>query len=188
VGGEHRLDAGLVDPHALAHGGELLLALHGPREIEGLVEWNDLRRTLGERAVVAHRHHVVEPVDAETLPAALARPVGDPLPGVLGEDLVLDPGLAVIADPARLAREDDRRFAFGRQDDVRVAVEDPETGHVPDRALEARVLRAGAYDRVDALLLGRLAHRGVAPLDLGHPNSFPLISAVSARLSGASTP
>jgi len=44
---------------------------------------------------------------------------------VVGEDL-LDLRSAVLADVARLAREDDRRVALARNDDVRVAVDDDE--------------------------------------------------------------
>src|SRR5581483_4108839 len=142
---------------------------------------------VGDRPVVAHGHDVVDAVHAD--PPEL--PVGDPLARVLREDLVLDPGLRVVADPARLLREDDRRLALERQDDVGVAVQDPEAGEVADGSLEARVLRAGDDDGVEAVLRRLLADVRVPPLDLRlarHALSFPLISSVSARLSGASTP
>ena len=78
---------------------------------------------------------------------------------MLGEDLLLDPRLAVVADPAGLLREDDRRVALDRHDDVGVAVQDPEAGEVANRALEARVLGAGDDDRVDVVRLRGLANR-----------------------------
>src|SRR5205807_7812685 len=99
-------------------------------------------------------------------PSLVAGTVGDPPAGMLGEDLFAGPGLAVVSDPARLAREDDRRFAVDRQHDVGVAVQDAEPAQVADGSLEPRVLRARDDDRVDALGLCRLADGGVAPVDV----------------------
>ena len=107
-------EAGLVDRHALAHELELLVALDRARDVEGDLEVEQLERALGERAVVAHGHHVVEAVDGEPADALRAQVVADPCPGMLGEDRVVDPAVGVVADPARLAREDrdrDRRRA-----------------------------------------------------------------------------
>ena len=72
---------------------------------------------------------------------------------MVDEDLVLDPRRPVLADVAGLAREHDRRLALEREQDVRVAVDDHEAGHVRDGALEARVLvaRDGRLERVHAL-------------------------------------
>jgi hypothetical protein len=183
---EHGPDSVLVDPEALAHRLQLLLALHSPGKVEALVPGDG---DVGDRAEVTHRHDVVEAVDADPLEAAIR----DPLARVLGEDLVVDPRLRVVADPARLFREDDGRLALGREDDVRVAVEDPEAGEVAHRALEARVLGAGDDHRVEPVARGRLAHVGVPALDLLlarhlQVSSNPWISCVSARLSGVSTP
>ena len=63
----------------------------------------------GQSHKVPHRHDVVDAVDADAL---AAQPVGEPLAGPVGEDLILDPRVAVLADVARLRREDDRRVAF----------------------------------------------------------------------------
>src|SRR5581483_1134017 len=67
---------------------------------------------------------------------------------------------------------------------------DPEAREVPHRTLEARVLRAGDDDGVEPVLLSLRADVGVAALDLlpARQATLPLISCVSARLSGASTP
>ena len=109
---------------------------------------------------------------------------------MLGEDLVLDPGLAVLADPARLLREHYRRLTLERQDDVRVAVQEPEAGEVAHGPLETRVLRARDHDGVEAVLLRLRADVRVPALDLGlrRHSVLPLTSCVSARLSGAATP
>ena len=196
VRAQHRLDAGLVDPHPLAHRLELGLGLDRAREVELLVERDELGRPVGERAVVAHGHHVVEAARRRCASSPFARAWSAiHAARMLGEDL-LHPRLAVVADPARLAREDDRRVAVDRHDDVGVAVEDAEARQVADGALEARVLGAGDDDRVDAGRLRGLPNVGVALLDLGLRRrahslrllSSPLTSAVSARLSGASTP
>src|SRR2546427_445199 len=57
-----------VDADALANRVELEVALHGARVVELDVPADELGR-IGERAVVAHGHHVVEPVDADPLAA-----------------------------------------------------------------------------------------------------------------------
>ena len=114
---------------------------------------DDLGRVL-ERAIVAHRHHVVEPVDADALASHAVR---EPVAGLVDEHLVLDPRRAVLADVARLAREDDRRLALERQQHVGVAVHDHEARHVRDRALEAGVLVARDDHRVEAVARHRLA-------------------------------
>ena len=112
---------------------------------------------------------------------------------MLGEDLRLDPGLGVVADPARLAWEDDRRVPVDRQDDVRVAMKDPKAREVADGTLEAGVLGARDDHGVEAVGGGSLANVGVAALDVGRGrhgrgHSRPFTSAVSERFRGASTP
>ena len=77
----------------------------------------------------------------------LARPVV--------EDL-LELRRPVLADVARLGREDDLRLPVGGHDHVRVAMDDLEAGEVGDRALEAAVLAAGHDQRVQVVL----RHRG----------------------------
>ncbi len=73
---------------------------------------------------------------------------------------------AVLADVARLRREDDERVAVGWHDDVRVAVDDLEAGHVRHCALEARVLAAGDDEAVELSGSHRLPDVGVAPVEL----------------------
>ena len=78
------------------------------------------------------------------------------------EDL-LELGGCVLADVARLAREDDLRLAVRRQQDVGVAVDDLEAREVGDRALEAAVLAPGDDQRVELVLRHRRADVPVAP-------------------------
>ena len=95
-----------------------------------MVELDVPRHELGtpvERPVVAHRHHVVEPEDAD---AHAAHAVGEPFAGPVDEHLLVDPRRAVLADVAGLAREDDRRLALERQQDVGVAMHDREARQV----------------------------------------------------------
>ena len=153
VRGEERLEAVLVDPDALAHRLELGVALDRPREVELGVERDEVEALEG--AEVAHGHDVVEPVDADALPAAVARGRRDLLARPVVEDL-LELRRPVLADVARLGREDDLRLAVGGHDDVGVAVDDLEAGEVGDRALEAAVLAAGHDQRVQVVL----RHRG----------------------------
>ena len=121
------LEASPVDPHGVPHALELGVALHRPCEIELDVERHDLERLEG--AVVAHRHHVVEAVDADPMPVPVLRVVGDRAAGVRIEAL-LDLRRAVLADVARLRGEDHERIALRRDDDVRVPVDDLEPGEM----------------------------------------------------------
>ena len=126
---------------------------------------------------------------ADALPAAVARPVAQPLARRVREHLLLDPGRLVLADVARLRRKDDRRVALDRQEHVRVAVDDVEAGQVPHRPLEARVLAARRDHRLHALALGRLPDQPVPPLGLPHHDrSTPFTSARIASFSGVGTP
>ena len=111
-------------------------------------------------------------------------------PGPLVEDL-LDLRRPVLADVARLGREDDERVTVGRDDDVRVAVDDLEAGQVRDRPLEPRVLAARDDERVEPVLPHRLPYVRVAAIELclqTHESSSALTSAVTAVLSGVGTP
>ena len=72
----------------------------------------------------------------------------------------------MLADVARLAREDDRRLALEREHHVGVAVDDREAGEVGDGALEARVLAARDERGVEPVARERLAHVREAPLDV----------------------
>ena len=117
------LEATLVDPHRVAHRHELGLALDGPREIELDVEWDEIEPV--ERLVVAHGHDVVEAVDADLPPAGPACVVGDVRARTRVKDLLERRG-GVFPDVPGLGREHDERLAVGRQDDVRVPMDDLE--------------------------------------------------------------
>ena len=122
----------------------------------------------------------------------VARSRGDELAGAVVEDL-LELRRPVLADVARLGREDDVRLAVRRHDDVGVAVDDLEAGHVRHRALESGVLAAGDDQRVEVVLGHRGADVRMPPLQLGaqrstHEASSPLTSRVMASLSGVGTP
>ena len=151
-----------------------------------------------ERGVVAHRHHVVEAVDADALAAHL---IGEPLAGAVDEHLLVDPRRAVLADVARLAREDDRRLAVDRQQHVGVAVHDHEAAEIRHRALEAGVLVAAHDHGVEAVARRRLADRagsGARSRPAAdrctsahlccHDSSTPFTSAQIASFSGVGTP
>ena len=190
VGVEEDLEAALVDPHRVAHGLELRLALHRAGEVELDVERDELEAVEG--AVVADGHDVVEPEDADAPPARVPRPRRDQLAGAVVEDL-LELGRPVLADVARLRREHDVRLPVRRHDHVRVAMDDLEAGQVRHGTLEARVLAAGDDERVEVVR----GHRGpdvrVPSLQLGaqrcsHDASSPLMSDVIASLSGVGTP
>ncbi len=157
------LEAAVVDPHRVAHARELGLALDRAGEVELDVEGDDLEAFEGP--VVADRHHVVEAVDADALPPGVLREGGDRRTGLRIEAL-LDQGRAVLADVARLRREDDERVAVGGDDDVCVAVDDLEAGQVGDGSLEARVLAAGDDEAVERMLGHRRTDVRVAPLEL----------------------
>ena len=86
IGVEEDLEAPFVDPHGLANRLELGLALHRPREIEFDIERNELEAV--ERAVVPHRHDVVEAVDADAPPPRATRPVRNVLARAIVEDLL----------------------------------------------------------------------------------------------------
>ena len=107
---------------------------------------------------------------------------------MVDEDLVVDPRVAVLTDVAGLGGEDDRRVTFPRQQHVRVAVDDLESGQVADGALEAGVLAACDDERVQIVLRERVAHEAVAAVYLAHEASSPWISDVIAALSGVGTP
>ena len=108
---------------------------------------------------------------------------------MVGEHLVLDPGRPVLADVARLGREDDRRLALEREQNVGVAVDDLEAGEVRDRALEAGVLAAGDEHGVEPVAPPAPRARGrTGGRALAHDLSTPLISAATASFSGVGTP
>ena len=126
---EEDLETALVDPHGVSYGVELRLALHRAGVVELDVERDEVEAV--ERAIVAHRHDVVEPEDADAPPARIARPRSHQLAGAVVEDL-LELGRPVLADEACLCRKDDVCVAVRRHDDVRVAMDDLEARHVRD--------------------------------------------------------
>ena len=131
-----RVEAVRVDADAVAHRLELGIGLHRARMVELEVPRHELGGAV-ERREVAHRHHVVHPVHADAL---AAQPAGEPLARTVDELLVGDLRISVLADVARLAREDDRRVSVDGDEDVCVAVNDGESAHVRHGPLEARVL------------------------------------------------
>ena len=97
----------------------------------------------------------------------------------------------MLAHVPGLGREDDERLAVGRDDDVGVAMDDLEPRQVRDGALEPGVLAARDDERVELVRRHRRADVGVAAIQLYsevHEASTPLISAVTASLSGVGTP
>src|SRR6266511_1112782 len=172
-----------VDAHALAYGLELRFRL----DRAGQVELDVPRHQLGlvaQSHEVPDGHHIVQAVDPDAL---AAQAPGKPLARLVGEDL-LERRLAVLANVARLGREDDRRLSLARQQDVRVAVHDREAAHVRHGPLEARVLGAADDDGVEAVARHRLPDVRMSPGQLVHEASSPLTSAQTAWFAGVGTP
>ena len=102
-----------------------------------------------ERLVVAHGHDVVEPVDADALPAPASRLSGDVLARGAG-------GTPARAQSSRARRRTApprgrrRRRPVSGHDDVGVAVDDLEPRHVRDGALEPAVLAARRRSRASS--------------------------------------
>ena len=172
-----------VDADAVAHRLELGVGLHRTGVVELEIPRHELDAAL-ERRVVAYGHDVVEAVDPDALSA---QPFGEPHARPVDELLLGDRGVAVLADVARLAREDDRRVAVDRDEDVGVAVHDRETAHVRHGTLEAGVLRAADERRVEPVALERRADVRMPAPHFVHESSTPFTSAQIAWLSGVGT-
>ena len=87
----------------------------------------------------------------------------------------------MLADVASLGREHDERVAVRREDDVRVAVNDLEAGHVGHGTLEAAVFVARDDQGVEPVLSHGRPRVRVAALELCsyvHEASTPLTSVV----------
>ena len=144
-----------------AHGLELGVALYRTGVIELDVERDEVEPV--ESAVVAHGHDVVEPEDADAPPRGVTSPRRDELARPVVEDL-LELRRPVLADVARLGREDDLCIAVRRHDDIGVAMDDLEAGQIRHCALEPRVLAAGDDQRVEVVRGHRGADVRVSPL------------------------
>jgi hypothetical protein len=137
---DQRPETVLDDVHGFAHLDKLFFTLHRSRHIEMEIEGQPFAASLHHLAVVADRQHVVQAIDADALPLLLVGFLAHPAAGQVRPDLVAHPGLLLVADPAGLARENKRRFAFQGEYDIHVAVHDLEAGHVENRAFETGVL------------------------------------------------
>ena len=115
-------------------------------------------------AIVAHRHDVVESVHGDALPAFIVGALAQPAAGNLGPDFFLHERLLLVADPARLLREDQRRIALQRDENIHVAMNDLEARGVEDSAFEAGILVAADDERVDILFAHGGADVGVAAI------------------------
>ena len=189
IGLAERVETRGVDADAVAHGVELLVALHGPSVVELEIPWHELH-AIPHGGEVPHRHYIVEAVDTHSL---AREAIDEPFSGKVYEHLVVDPAPSVLPDVTGLGREDDRRVAFDRQDDVGVAVDDLEAREVGHLPLETRVLGAADERGVEAVAAERLTDPRVAAVDVhlthaAHERSSPLISAVTAMFSGVGTP
>src|SRR5439155_21649109 len=97
-----------IDPDAVADRGQLLVALDRPREVELDVVGDELEVAARQGAVVANRHHVLEPGDPHALPAPVAGAIAEPRATRADPDLLGDPRRPVLANVARSDREDCR--------------------------------------------------------------------------------
>src|SRR5207245_5828333 len=115
------------DFHCFVLSGDFFLAFYCARHIELKIERNQLEWTMTKLAIVSNRHDEVHSVDTNSPPATLAATLADPLAGNIRPDLIFDPGLGFIANPARFAREDQSRFACERKQDVHVPMHNLES-------------------------------------------------------------
>ena len=167
VGLKERPEALGVDPDAVAHRLDLGRALRSAGMVEANVPADELGRAAGQLLVVAHGHHVVEPVDTDAIEAGRVDAIAQPVARPVDEDLFLDPARLVLADVARLRWEDDRRVAVLREQHVGVAVHDHEARHVRHGSLETGVFVAGHDHSVEIALDESAPDARIATLDLG---------------------
>jgi hypothetical protein len=85
--------------------------------------------------------------------------------GKIGPDLIADPGLGFVTDPARFARENKSGLAYERKKHVHVAMNNFEAGHVEGGAFKTGILIAANDKRIKALLLHGGTHVIVAAFD-----------------------
>src|SRR5262249_7174137 len=91
--------------------------------------------------------------------------IAQPFAGDVGPDLIVHPGLFLVADPAGFAREHKCGLAVHRNQHVYITVNDFETGGVEDCAFESSVLVAADNEGVEVLLLHSRANVFVAAID-----------------------
>ncbi len=162
---EQRPEAFVDDVHRVANLDQFFFALDRARHVEVEIEGNEFERALLQFAIIAHGHDVVEAVDGDALPACVLGALAQPAAGNVGPDFFLHERLLLVADPAGFLREDQRRLALQRDQDVDVAMNDLEARGVEDRAFESGVLIAANDERVDILLAHGGADVVVAALD-----------------------
>ena len=120
---------------------------------------------MGQLAVVAHGHDEVHAVDANAFPFALLGTFADPTPWNIRPDLVFNPGLRLVANPARLAREYQRGFVFQREQHVNISMHDLEPRRIEHGAFKTGVLIAANDERVDSRRSHARSNVLVAALD-----------------------
>src|SRR5205807_4850185 len=130
------------DVHCVADFDKFFFALNRSRHVELKVEWHKFHRRLGQFTVVANRHDEIHAVYTDSFPARLLGAVAYPSAWDFWPDLIFDPGLGFVADPAGFTRKDQRGLARQRQKNIHIAVHNLEPGRIEDRALKAGVLIA----------------------------------------------
>ena len=153
---QQRPETFMNDVHRVANLDQLFLALHRPRHVKVKIERDEFERALLKLAKIADCHHVVETINGDALPACVLDTFAQPPAGNVRPNLLLYERLLLVADPARLLREDQDRIALQRDQYVNVAVHDLEARGVEDRALESGVLVAANDKCIDTLF----AHGG----------------------------
>ena len=127
VSGDQSPEAVENDVHCIAHFGEFFLAFYCARHIKLKIERDEFKLSVAKLAIITNRHDEVHSIDTNSFPATLAATLADPLTGDIRPDLIFDPGLGFIANPARFAREDQSRFACERKQDVHVPMHNLES-------------------------------------------------------------
>ncbi len=185
---EEDLEPTLVDADGVTHRLELGRALHSPSKIELDVEGHEVEP--GESLVVANRHDVLEPEDADPAPPRRTRTLGHVRTGTVVEHL-LDRGGPMLAHIPRLGREHDEWLAVAGHDHVRVTMDDLKSREIGHRPFETRVLAPGDDERVQVVLRHRGPDVRVAAIELGvqlHESSSAMTRAVTVSFRGVGTP
>src|SRR3989441_4021314 len=127
VSGDQSPEAVENDVHRVAHFSKFFFTFYSARHVELKIERDEFKLSVAKLAIITNRHDEVHSIDTNSFPATLAATLADPLTGDIRPDLIFDPGLGFIANPAGFAREDQSRFALERKQDVHVPMHNLES-------------------------------------------------------------
>src|SRR5271166_981028 len=165
VRGNQRPEAVDDDIHGIAHFDKFFFALNGAGHVEFLIKGHQFEWTLRQFAIVANRHDEVHAERTDAFPLALGGTFAQPLAGNVGPNLIFHPRFFLVADPSSFAGKDKRGFAFERDDDVDVTMNDLESGGVEDGALESSILIPADHEGVQLGSLHPGTDVGISAID-----------------------